>query len=364
MSPKVSKSLNKVLYSGYIGQGQMVEKFESKLKAWFNTDYVLTLNSGTSGLHLALHMLKTSLKLKEDDEVLTTPLTCTATNWPILANGLRIKWVDIDPYNLNMDLVDLERKITPKTKIIMIVHWGGYPIDLYKLKQIQGKTEGLHGFKPAIVEDCAHAFGSEYKNKPVGTFGNISVFSLQAIKHITAIDGGIMILSGSDMYRRAKLLRWYGLSRETGKSDFRCELDVSEWGFKFHMNDVNAVIGMKNLEHVDDIIIAHQSNADYYNNELIDVDGVTLLSSDYKSSYWLYTIHVEDRNNFIKHMKSHKIMTSMVHRRNDVHSCVRQFRSHLPNLDYVEGSYCCIPVGWWVTDEDRERIVSVIKKGW
>jgi dTDP-4-amino-4,6-dideoxygalactose transaminase len=125
-----------------------------KLQDYFNHDHLVTLNSGTSGLHLALHLLKKPIKTKktfegvafwedywpgiqEGDEILATALTCTASNFPILANGLKIKWVDIDPTTLNMDLDDLERKITPKTKAIILVHWGGYPNDLDRLKQIQ-----------------------------------------------------------------------------------------------------------------------------------------------------------------------------------------------------------------------------------
>ena len=194
--------------SGYIGQGPKVDLFENNLKEFFNHDYAATLNSGTSGLHLALHLLKEPMKgtkvyngivgyevdwpgLEEGDEVLATPMTCTASNWPILGNGLKIKWVDIDPTTLNMDLDDLERKITPKTKVIMLVHWGGYPNDLDKLKKIQLRAKNRFGFSPAIIEDGAHSFGPEYKGSKIGTHGNLTTFSFQAIKHITSIDGGL-----------------------------------------------------------------------------------------------------------------------------------------------------------------------------
>ncbi len=141
MTEKASIETSKVLTSGFIGQGPKVEKFEEILRGYLSNDNVVTVNSATSAEHLAIHMLKRSEKniishhgvcfedrfwdgIKEDDEILTTPLTCTATNWPILANGLRIKWVDVDPNTCNIDLDDLERKITPKTKVIMVVHWG------------------------------------------------------------------------------------------------------------------------------------------------------------------------------------------------------------------------------------------------
>ena len=165
-------------------------------------DYIQTVNAGTSALHLALHLLKSPDSqwpgLTSDDEVLTTAMTCTASNWPVLANGLKLKWVDIDPKTLNMDLDDLARKITPKTKVIILVHWGGYPIDLDRIKQIQDKTYQMYGFKPAIIEDGAHSFGSSYKGKPIGTHGNLTMFSLQAIKHITSGDGGAICIRMGD----------------------------------------------------------------------------------------------------------------------------------------------------------------------
>ena len=191
MSENAAPEVAKVLNSGYIGQGEKVEQFESKLQDFFMKDYIVTLNSGTSGLHLALDLLKKSSGkwpgLEDGDEVLATSLTCTASNFPILANNLNIKWVDVDPTTLNMDLDDLSRKISPKTKAIMLVHWGGYPNDLDRIKEIQNKCFELYGFKPAVIEDGAHSFGSKYKGKYIGNHGNMTMYSLQAIKHITSI---------------------------------------------------------------------------------------------------------------------------------------------------------------------------------
>ena len=265
-----------------------------------------------------------------------------------------------------MDLDDLARKITPKTKVIFIVHWGGYPIDLDKLKQIQNQSYRLYGFKPAIIEDCAHAMGSKYKNKYIGTHGNICTFSLQAIKHITSGDGGLLFLPHDDLYKRAKLLRWYGIDRDGNRKDFRCESDISEWGFKFHMNDINASIGNENFKHVDEITGKHKDNAKFYDKELKNVNGIELLerNKDMESSFWIYSILVEDRDNFQRYMSEKGIATSQVHERNDIHSCVREYKSILPNLDSTIKKVSSIPVGWWVSKEDREYIVDCIKKGW
>ena len=383
MSPNAADEVVKVLNSGYIGQGPKVEEFESDLRKFFNNDYVTTLNSGTSGLHLALHLLKkpsnnskiyhgaisTDSKWpgwEHGDEVLATPMTCTASNWPILANGLKIKWVDIDPTTLNMDLDDLARKITPKTKVIMLVHWGGYPNDLDKVKKIQQDAFNRFGFKPAVIEDGAHSFGSKYKGKMIGSHGNLTMFSLQAIKHITSIDGGLLLSPHKELHRRGKLLRWYGIDRDSDRKDFRCEADVEEWGFKFHMNDVCATVGIQNLKHFKDIVDTHKSNALYYDENLKDVSGLTLLKREngYDSAYWIYSMLVEDRDGFYRWMDECGISVSQVHERNDKHTCVNEYKTALPSLDKTIGKIVSIPVGWWVTPEQREYIVECIKKGW
>lgn len=370
MSENAAPEVTKVLNSGYIGQGEKVDQFESKLQDFFMKDYIVTLNSGTSGLHLALDLLKKSSGkwpgLEDGDEVLATSLTCTASNFPILANNLNIKWVDIDPTTLNMDLDDLSRKISPKTKAIMLVHWGGYPNDLDRIKEIQNKCFELYGFKPAVIEDGAHSFGSKYKGKHIGNHGNMTMYSLQAIKHITAIDGGLLLLPHQELYDRAKLLRWYGIDRNSNRKDFRCEADIQEWGFKFHMNDVCATVGMENLKHANEIVSKHQSNAKFYDENLQNIPGLTTLTrhEGHESAFWIYSMLVENRDGFYKHMKDCGIVVSQVHERNDKHTCVSDYKSSLPTLDKIIGKVVSIPVGWWVTDEDRQYIVDCIKKGW
>jgi dTDP-4-amino-4,6-dideoxy-D-glucose/dTDP-4-amino-2,4-dideoxy-beta-L-xylose transaminase len=388
MNPTAKKAVGKVLDSGFIGQGPRVDEFEELLKTRFDNPYTVTVNSATSAEHLALHLLKKPAinpvvfdgvvsydshwpGIQDGDEVLATPLTCTATNFPILANNMKIKWVDVDKKTLNMDLDDLARKITAKTKVIFVVHWGGYPVDLDKLKEIQNKAFMQFGFKPAVIEDCAHAFGSKFNGKPLGSHGNICTFSFQAIKHMTTADGGALVLPHEELNRRARLLRWYGIDRDSERSDFRCEADISEWGFKFHMNDVNAAIGIENLKIVDEEVIQkHKDNAAYYDKHLRVIgnyDKITLCTDRdprMESSFWIYSILVNRKDDFMRHMKECGIAVSQVHERNDIHSCVKDFKTQLPSLDWVRDRLVNIPVGWWVTEEDREYIVECIRKGW
>ena len=215
----------------------------------------------------------------KNDHVLTTPLTCTATNWPILSNNINLRWVDVDPENCNMDLTDLENKLNKNTKAVVVVHWGGYPVDITRLKEIQNSFKKKYGFKFIIIEDCAHAFGPEYKNQKIGNTGNISTFSFQAIKHLTTVDGGCVNFNNDEDVERAKLLRWYGIDRNENRKDFRCESDILNVGFKFHMNDVNAYIGQMNFDSVSkNLLKIHNDNGSYYNEQLKNVNNVELMN--------------------------------------------------------------------------------------
>jgi dTDP-4-amino-4,6-dideoxygalactose transaminase len=223
-----------------------------------------------------------------------------------------------------------------------------------------------------IVEDCAHAFGAEYNGNKIGgkaSDGNICVFSLQAIKHLTTGDGGFITLPNEYLYDRCKLLRWYGIDRDKrnykGK-DLRLENDIIEYGYKFHMNDINATIGIYNLPHITELLIKNRENANYFNEELKDIKFIKLMKNNIKcnSAYWIYTIRVlnNKKQEFMDNMKYAGIMTSQVHNRNDINSCVRNFNEELINLDLFEKELVCIPVGWWLTKEDLNYIVKTIRQ--
>jgi len=192
------------------------------------------------------------------------------------------------------------------------------------------------------------------------------MYSLQAIKHVTSVDGGLLFLPHVELQKRAKLVRWYGIDRDSNRKDFRCEDDIKEWGFKFHMNDINATVGIENLKHAEQIIKAHQDNAKFYDENLQGVPGLTTLvrHEDRESSFWIYSMLVDRRDDFMRWMKECNIMVSQVHERNDKHTCVAEYKNPLPVLDQTIGKIISIPVGWWITKEDREYIVDCIKKGW
>ena len=355
MNSELDSDLLKVIHSGWIGQGNGVKDFELKLSKVFNNDKVLTLSAGTHGLSLALRLAGVGI----GDEVISSPLTCTATNMPIIMQGADIVWADVER-DLNIDPVAIKYAITDKTKAIVVIHWGGYPCDMEEIKKVAGDIP--------IIEDCAHAYGSEYQGSPIGSceYSDYAMFSFQAIKHLTSVDGGALCCKNEDDYKRGKLLRWYGIDRESPRTDFRCEEDIIDWGYKFHMNDVCATIGLSNMNIASENIRKATDNAKYFENELSGIDGIELpqIKKDRKSSYWLFTMLVENRSEFTYMMGSKGIAVSRVHERNDKHTCFSKFKKDLPGLESIINEMICIPVGWWLSKEDREYIVDCIKSGW
>ncbi len=364
MSKNIDKPLLDVLHSGWIGEGPKVLEFEENLIKYTKNNKLVTLNAGTSALHLAFHLACNQDNYKgyfnsNKNEVITTAITCTATNTPILSNGAKIVWADVDPITGSILPSDIEKKITENTKAVTMVHWGGNPCDIDAINKI------AHEHKVKTVEDGAHAIGMEYKGEMFGNHSDYAINSLQAIKHITSIDGGLLWLKSEKDYERAKLLRWFGIDRTIREGiDLRCEVDVPEAGYKFHMNDVCAVIGNENFKHVDEILSKHRENAHFYDNAFKGIQGITTVpeNPDGKSAYWLYTLHVNNRDELMKKLNEIGIMSSKVHARNDTHSMFADFKTTLPGVNSFNNTHICIPVGWWVSEEDREYIAENVIK--
>jgi dTDP-4-amino-4,6-dideoxygalactose transaminase len=366
VAPEARALVDETLFSGYLAQGPKVDAFEQVLREHFGNERICTVNSCTSAIHLALHLIKREYQLPDGAEVISSPLTCAATNFPVVANRLTIRWADVDPRTLNIDLADVERKLTAKMRVLLFVHWGGYPIDYARLAEIKAGYRRRFGQDLIVVEDCAHAWESSYRGQLVGTVqDNFACFSFQAIKALTTSDGGLLIAPSDAMCREARLARWFGLDRDN-KLDFRSGQDIAHWGFKFHMNDVAASIGLANYPHVRDLVARHKENARVYYEQLSGVAGLSLPErrEGFDSSYWLFTILVRDRPAFVRAMEASGIQVNQVHTRNDKYSALAEFQADLPQMDRIAEEMICIPVGWWIGDAERQRIIDAIKRGW
>jgi perosamine synthetase len=240
----------------WIGQGEKVKEFEKAFGEKYGYTYCLGLNSGSSALELAYVLLN----LKEGDEVITSVLTCTATNIPLLRMKAKIVFADISN-NFTIDYEDVKNKITEKTKAIVAITLGGLPVD-----------ERLFDLGLPVVVDAAQSVGvSESK-------GDYICYSFQAIKHFTSADGGMLVCKNKEDYDRAKRLRWFGIDREAKiANDWQpykqreMTMDMHEAGFKFHMNDLTAAIGLTGLKRADEWLAYRQVIANIYNVTMMTV---------------------------------------------------------------------------------------------
>lgn len=358
MAEGVKQSAIDTLYSGYVGQGEKVEEFENAIAAFVKHHGVCAVNSGTSALSLAYNIIKQATNGKE---VLTTPLTCMATNIPLVTNGFAPKWVDVDPKTCNIDLVDLRRKLTKDTCAVVVVHWGGYPVDLDELEKINREFYGMYSRRFVVVEDAAHAFGSVYKDAMIGSHGSdFCAFSFGPIKHLTTTDGGCLMTLNGEKLRIARSLRWYGINRDSR------DAPVYTPGFKYNMNDVAASIGIENLKNIPKTLEITRRNAKMLRSGLASVPGLTLLeeSPGFESSYWLFTIKVDRVKEFQTKMKSLGIESGPVHTRNDHAACFYMQRAFLPGMDELQKTMTCIPCGWWMAEDDVQYVIESIKSGW
>jgi perosamine synthetase len=342
-----------VLRSGWIGEGERVKEFESLLSAFIGTGHVAAVNSCTSALVLALRLAG----VEAGTEVVTTPMTCTATNHAILQLGARIVWADIDPISGNVDPVSVRSRINERTRAVVIVHWGGVPCDLDAFNAI-GRDFGV-----PIVEDAAHAFGSRYKGRNIGLDSDFVCFSFQAIKTITTGDGGALVCRSEANDARARLLRWFGIERGRPIGDY----DIQEFGYKFHMNDIAAAIGVSGMRFAETFVAARRRNGLLYGKLLQGIPGLQMRAEPphEHSAFWLAGLLVERRKDFIRRLSEHCIAASPVHIRNDIYTVFRPFNGpELPGVDYFDPRHVSVPVGPWVTEEDVHHIAETIREGW
>lgn len=257
------------LESGWITSGPRVERFEQALREYLFAPQVLVLNSATAGLHLAL----AALDLRPGDEVVTTPLTFVATANTIVQAGGTPVFVDIDPATLNLDVARLEAAVGPRTRAIVPVHFAGLPVDMDPLEAIAAR----HGLR--VIEDAAHAIGTEYRGRRVGSGGDTQVFSFHPNKNMTTGEGGCVTSSDPALLARVERLRFHGIERgELGEALTKegAPYDVGEPGFKYNMMDLQAAIGLHQLKQLDGFIARRSALAERYRAALDGLPGVRL----------------------------------------------------------------------------------------
>ena len=333
------------LNSKWIGQAHKVDQFEEDFKKLFNVKNVVSLNSGTSALETAYDLLD----FKPGDEVISTPMTCSATNIPLLARKVKIVWADILPNTMTLDPKDVKRKLTGKTKAIVNVHLGGIESDI--------------GKQPVpVISDACQALG-------IFT-GDYTANSFQAIKHLTTGDGGMLTCPNKESHRKAKLMRWFGIDRDKKiKNNWQCytkramTFDIEMIGYKRQMTDIAAGMGIAGLKWYHTCQAWREALYNRYKANLKDFPDIHVVDGP-NNKYWLLSVFVNRRDDFAKKLFDAGIDTNLVHLRNDLYSIFEGGKAELPGLDQIEKKYLCLPLHMKLRGEDCDRICDVIKSGW
>jgi perosamine synthetase len=343
--------LSKVLYSGMVGEGEYVYEFERRFAAIFGMPTCLAVSSGTAALHLALIMAQ----VKVGSKVITTSMTAEPTNTSILQAGGVPLFADVNPLTGNIDpnSVDGLLKEHRDVAAIMVVHYAGYPAEMSAIRKI------ADSYAVPIIEDCAHALGARYQGHPVGTLGDFAIFSFQAIKHLTTIDGGMLVLRDPSRVDSARKLRWFGLSKGVA----RTSVDIETAGFKYNMNNVTAAIGLVQLEVIEERLSIYRDNGRFFDERFGGLKGVTpgFVEDGVDPTYWLYTLCCDDWQAIASALAAAGFTASKVHRPNHLHSVFKPYRRPLPNLDCFYDRLVHLPCGPWIGKPERELIARTIE---
>ena len=360
--------LRDTLESGFLNEGQQVTDLTKEFSKLLKSDQLILVNSCTSALTMALKLAGVGV----GDDVVTTSMTCVATNMPIKHVGANIQWADIDPNTGMISAETLKKAITPKTKAVMVVLWAGNPSELDEIQNICKIND------VKLILDAAHAMCAKYDGRPIHEFGDFTCYSLQAIKHVTTGDGGVLICSDKNGYLQSKKMKWFGLDRDRAKDEKgnwkgqQWDVDIEDVGYKFNLNNISAAIGMSQISHVGKIMSKHRNNAASYDELFKTTDLVVPIKKDPKAdgSSWVYTVVLCDklapaRDDILKRLNDEGIRAGVVHVPNHNYSVFRDEYKNLPGVERFFSRQLSLPCGWWMKKYDVsyvfDRLISHVE---
>lgn len=354
-----ARAVAAVLNSRWIGLGPVTRTFEERFARYIGVKYAVALNSGTAALHLALKTAGV-----EGGEVVTTPMTFVSTNHAILYNGATPVFCDIEPDTLNIDAGKIARLLTRKTKAIVVVHYGGHAADMGSIRSL-ARGRGIR-----VIEDVAHGCGGEYRRRKLGSLGDFGCFSFHAVKNMTTGDGGMITTNDRAAYERLLKLRWVGISQDTWARELEdrrrqpWRYDVVELGYKYHMTDLSAAIGLVQLSKLDRMNRRREKLCALYDRALSDAPGVerpVRRAYATRPSYHNYVIKCEDRDGLNEHLNRRGISTSVHFLPNNHYDMYRRFRAATPVAAKVWKRLLTLPLYLELTARDVSVISGHVK---
>lgn len=351
------EEVKKVFESGWLGLGSVVFEFEKKIEEFLGAGHVIAVNTGTSALHIALD----GAGIGEGDEVIVPSLTFCASVEAITAVGATPVFCEVKPENLNMDIDDAIRRIRPKTRAIMPVHYCGNPCDMDTLLSI-GKEHNI-----LIIEDAAHAFGSTYKGKRIGSFGDITCFSFDPIKNITCGEGGAVVVHDEELAETIRKKRNLGIDREAWsrqKKKRSWYYEVTTQGYRYHMSNINAAIGLVQLKKLGRFIERKRQIVKRYNEAFASIEGISILSWDLEETApFSYIIRVTNgkRDELIDYLASKGIGSGVHYIPNHLQPLFKAYSTLLPVTESLLREIITLPLFFDMTEKDVEYIINHVK---
>lgn len=350
--------VRKVFESGWLGMGSVVFEFEKAIGAYLGAEKVVAVNTGTSAMHIALD----ALGIWEGDEVIVPSLTFGATVQVILACRATPVFCEVNPRTLNLDMDDVRRRITPRTKAIIPVHYGGLSCDMDELLALKAE-KGIR-----IVEDAAHAFGSLYKGRKIGSFGDVTCFSFDPIKTVTCGEGGAVVVNG-DAALREEIVRKriLGIDKDTWhryRNERSWFYEITTTGYRYHMSNINAAIGLVQLRKADEFIRARRRLVRLYDAALRDVPSLELLDHDYDGAApFNYVVRVRGgrRNALLDALAAKGIVAGVHYIPNHLQPVFKPFAGPLPATEAVWEEILSLPLYSSLTDADLEIAAGEVR---
>jgi perosamine synthetase len=351
------RMVEEVFQSGWIGLGPRTAEFEQRFADYVGVPHAVAVNSATAALHLALNVLNVA-----GGEVITTPMTFVSTNHAILYNDAVPVFADIEPDTLNIDVESIARNVTGRTRAIIVVHYGGHACDMDPILAL------AQGYDIPVVEDAAHGCGGSYKGRKLGSLGTIGCFSFHAVKNLATGDGGMITLADPELDRRLRRLRWCGIDKDTWD---RSEVDhkyswyytVQELGFKYHMNDIAAAIGLVQLDKLERANARRREIACYYNDRFADLHWLeTPVERSYaRSALHNYVVKLDRRDELITHLRERRISAGVHYLPNHLYTMYRGYKADVPVAERVWCRLVTLPLYPDMTDGDVERVVEAVR---
>jgi len=357
MEANMIEKASEVLVSGQIAGGPNVEIFENLLRNYLGNPLVTT--NGDISTALAICLFQAGVR--PGDEVLMSPLVCLATSCPVRNLFANIRWCDVNPLTGNIDPADLEKRITPASKAVIVYHWAGSPAELDELHKI------ARAHDIPVIEDAGEALGAEYHGKKIGASGSdFAVFSFYPNRHLTTIEGAAISCLRTEDFENIQWIKRYGIHQPSFRDadgEINPASDIPTAGWNSYLSNVSAAIGIEQMKDLSHVIARYQGNGLYYDEKLSSIPGITVLTRppDSRSSYWVYTFLAQARDRLLQELRRHGVYASKVHLRNDKYSCFGKHEVKFPGVDYFSEHCISIPSGWWVTDEDRQYIANIIE---